>query len=161
LGCYSYPAYASYLCYGGWPGYGMGGYSYYGLCYGGYSTAFAPAYISPSGPQSPSRPAEKIPAPTNGKGESQTASITFNLPTGARLFVDGKLIDTRAPSLTFKTPELASGQTYAYTFRAEVAQGATSRSDTQRVLFRPGETLTVSFPGLTGTTTQTAQAGGR
>ena len=49
---------------------------------------------------------------------------------------------------------------YAYTFRAEIVRNGQTQSDTQRVLFRPGETVRVSFPGLAGST-QTAQSARR
>jgi uncharacterized protein (TIGR03000 family) len=151
-GCYGYPAYVSYGCSG-----------YFGGCYGGYYGGggyggYAPAYISPSGATRGTRPAERVPAPdkgTTGKTGDQTASIRVTVPAGAKLYVDGKLTETRGSSQTFSTPTLNAGQLYAYTFRAEVERNGQTQTDTQRVLFRPGETVRVSFPGLTGSTPTT------
>jgi uncharacterized protein (TIGR03000 family) len=144
----------NYGCYGG--GYG------FGCCGTGYAFGYAPAYIAPGSAPTQKRPAEKIPGPGNGKAKTgnSTASIKIDLPAGAKLYVDGKLTDAPAPSQTFSTPRLANGQTYAYTFRAEVVRDGQKHSDTQRVLFQPGESLRVSFPGLANTSagTVTAQA---
>jgi len=174
-GGYMYPAYASsgcsgyygYGCYGG----GCYGYGCYGGCNGcsGYSFGYAPAYVAPNGAKGPGRPAEKIPGPgknkkskgkaKNANNQAKASNITVDLPDGARLYVDGKLTETRSTAQSFATPNLAPGQMYAYTFRAEVMRDGEKRSDTRRVVFRPGETVRVTFPGLTETATaQTAQA---
>ena len=165
-GCYGGYGYACSGYHGGY-GYGCSG------CYGGYGSGYSAggyySYPAP-GTQTPMPQGEKIPAPTMPQGEKipapkadgskdeARADFTVDLPAGAKLFVDGQATEARAPTQTFTSPVLAAGQVYAYTFRAEVVRDGQTRSDTRRVVFRPGETVRVDFPGLTTAGTQTAQA---
>ena len=77
---------------------------------------------------------------------STAAQFTINLPAEAKLFID----DVAVPSETrsFHTAKLQPGQKYYYTVRAEVMRGGAPVTDTQRVVFEAGQSVSVTFPRL-------------
>jgi uncharacterized protein (TIGR03000 family) len=142
-------------CHGGYGGtgsygcYGCGGYG----AYGGY----APAYGAPVAPAAPA-PAETVPAPKKTTSPT-SARLIVDVPADATLYVDGNAVKTTtAARRTFNTPPLAPGQAYYYMLRAEVTRDGQTRTETQRVIVRPGEVATARFSGLESNATATAQA---
>jgi uncharacterized protein (TIGR03000 family) len=104
-----------------------------------------------------------IPAPPPAGGKKTTsvtperAQLVVELPTGAKLFVDGNPMKSNATTRTFNTPPLEPGQAYFYMLRAEVVRDGQTISESQRVIVRAGETARASFPNLQGTDTATAR----
>ncbi|MCS6852899.1 MAG: TIGR03000 domain-containing protein [Gemmataceae bacterium] len=74
--------------------------------------------------------------------------ITVQLPADAKLYVNGDLCPLTTATRRFDTPELPTGQTYAYTFRAEVERAGRTVSANRTVVFRAGEPVTVDFGTL-------------
>ncbi|MBM3993893.1 MAG: TIGR03000 domain-containing protein [Planctomycetes bacterium] len=72
---------------------------------------------------------------------SAPATIVVNLPANARLTVDGVATTSTSERRTMVTPALEVGESYVYTFRAEVG----GQFQTQQVTVRGGETSTVLF----------------
>lgn len=56
-------------------------------------------------------------------GEPLSARLTFEVPAGATLFVDGVAIPGSGSTRKFHTPPLPRGKTFYYEFRAEVRNG--------------------------------------
>ncbi len=158
-GCWGgYGGSGCYGCYGGhWGGAGGWGaidYNCFGChgCYGCYGV-FTCAGYAPGGPAAVIP--EQIPPPRveekkGGTGAIQRdrAKVVVQLPAGAKLFVDDQPIKTTEARQQFSTPRLQPGQTYFYEVRAEAVRDGKTLVETQRVLVRPGQEVTVSFPKL-------------
>ncbi|MCI0464855.1 MAG: TIGR03000 domain-containing protein [Gemmataceae bacterium] len=183
-GCYSgYTAtgWACYACQGGnfagWcyggGGYGGGMISCHG-CYGAYGgcscygvSPYHPTMpMYPPGPPAGGKEPEKI-GPPGKKGDgkdgkdgdevSNRARLVVELPTDAKLYIDDQQMKTNSARRVFNTPPLELGQTYYYVLRAEVVRDGQTRSETQRVLLRPGQEIRASFSTLDTAPTATAQ----
>ena len=76
------------------------------------------------------------------------ATLVLELPANATLTVDGQTITGDGTSRSFHTPELAFGQTYFYDFKAEVIVAGKKEIEEKRIVVRPGDKLSESFPKL-------------
>jgi uncharacterized protein (TIGR03000 family) len=168
-GCYGY--YTCYGCYGG----GCYGYNCHG-CYGGTGfwngcqgcygfngfSGYAPAFATPA-PAMPAAPADATPVdPTPMKKTSATrARLVVQVPADAKLYIDGNLMKTTSGTRTFNTPLLQPGQAYFYDIRAEVVRDGETKTETRRVIIRPGELASASFPNLETATTATSTTASR
>jgi len=123
-------------CGGGWSGWGCG-------C-GGYRVA------SVSGASSHHAVAA-VPAP------SQPATVTVQVPTEARLFVNDYQSKQTSATRTIVTPPLSAGQEYVYTLRAEVVRDGRTVTESRQVSFRAGGTVAVDFSNLTSPAAATAR----
>jgi uncharacterized protein (TIGR03000 family) len=180
-GCYGgygwsscFGCYGCFGCsgYGGYGGYGYGCYSAwgchgcYGGGYGGYG-GFGGYDGYPVMPGTPAAPDTKdkggtLPLPKPGSGdETVRASLTVELPTDAKLFVDGQAMKTTAATRHFVTPPLPRGQAYFYDLRAEIVRDGQTVSVSRRVIVQPGQEARASFPELQSPPTATAQAGAK
>lgn len=79
---------------------------------------------------------------------SAVSSIKFVLPEGAKVFVDGARQELPAGTTEYKTPALMKGLDYAYQFRAELTKDGKKLDQTQRVVFKGGEPVTVDFSDM-------------
>jgi uncharacterized protein (TIGR03000 family) len=147
-------------CYGSGVGSGCWGSSCYGSgmgagCHGGaacYGASVGSTWINPipaapvmTAPAAPVAPA----APTTGGTSSQgPARLTVELPTTAKLFVDGAEVAGTGTTRQFHTPELAAGGSFFYDLRAEVEVNGSVQTEEKRVVVRAGETVTASFAKL-------------
>jgi uncharacterized protein (TIGR03000 family) len=82
------------------------------------------------------------------KSETVTSAIKFVAPEGARLFVDDKLLSLPSDAPVYQTPELVRGAEYVYVVRAELDKDGKNQTQTQRVVFKAGEAVTVDFMEL-------------
>lgn len=82
------------------------------------------------------------------KAETVTSSIRFLAPEGASVYVDSSRRALPAGTREFKTPDLAVGARYAYQFRAEVTKNGKKFEQTQRIVFKAGEPVTVDFSDI-------------
>ncbi len=137
---------ASYGCYGPAPsfncgcggGYGPAGYNCGGGC-GGYMSA-----------------AYGVPAPVIGVGAAPAdgkrlgledaplgnrARLVFTLPEGAKLYVDGVLVEKAAEQKAFRTPELTPGQRYFYDAKVELSRDGKTLTGTKRIFVTAGATV--------------------
>jgi uncharacterized protein (TIGR03000 family) len=155
-GGYGYGCYGgavSYGCYGGGygGGYGCGGGIYGGGCYGmpvmpgagsGGTGGKLPPPKKGKGAEGGSKPApegtDEIVAPTTG-------TILVNLPSDARLTVDGAPTTSTSDSRVLVREDLQPGYEYYYTLRAEAVVGGQTVTQMQRVAVRPGEQTRVAF----------------
>jgi len=83
-----------------------------------------------------------------GQKAAAPAYITVRLPADARLNVQGVDCPLTSDTRTFDTPVLEPGQKYSYLLRAEVLRDGRTVSQTQRVTFRSGQRVRVSFEDL-------------
>ena len=121
-------------CGGGGCGYagGCGGGYAHGGCgggYGGYAysgTGFASGYALLEAPD-------------------QTATVVVELPADATLTIDGEATTSTSATRVFRTPELEPGQTFHYTFKAQVKRDGKVQSVTRRVEVRAGQQTQVSM----------------
>jgi uncharacterized protein (TIGR03000 family) len=181
-GCYGSVGHGGHGCHGGWGCHGCHGgwgshgcYGSYGGCYGchgcygatgyygcyGCAGGYAPAYgVVPTGPPVEAVPAEKLPVNPKKKttsAEAERAQLVVELPTDAKLYVDGSAVKSTAAKRTFSTPPLEPGQAYYYMLRAEVVRDGQTIAETARVIVRAGEVARASFPNLETPDTATAQ----
>lgn len=77
------------------------------------------------------------------KAETAISTLKFVVPEGAKLFVENKPLSLAGSE--FKTPELIKGAEYAYSIRAEFNRDGKNETQTQRVVFKAGEPVTVDF----------------
>ncbi len=158
VGCWG-SCYGSYS-YGGCGGCGgcYGAYSYHYGCYGsGYA---APAVVIPV--ETPAAPAPAVPAPapkTDMKKDG--ASLRFQLPAEAKLFVDGRPAAGEGAERAFFTPPLQAGQRYFYDVKAELVVNGQTVVEEKRVIVTAGAELGESFPRLTAAATDPTTGAGR
>lgn len=90
---------------------------------------------------------------TEAEVATTTSPVTATLPENAKLFVDEKAVANVGGRMTFRTPELAKGHTYAYLFRAEVVRDGKTDVQTQRVVFTAGEPISIDFSDMSAVRT--------
>lgn len=123
---------ASSACYGGcWGGCCGGG------CWGsGY--AYGPAVtFTYAGPAS-----------LNPPDASEKSALKVELPSIAKLYVDGKEVPGFGTLRTFATPALPRGQDYYYDLKAEITVDGKPVVEEKRVIVRAGGTTSESFARL-------------
>jgi uncharacterized protein (TIGR03000 family) len=102
--------------------------------------------IVPQVIQVPEKKSEKVPGPKEKKpGEEQSARVTVNLPSDARLWVDAVECPLTSSVRSFNTPALNPGQRYAYSLKVEIVRDGRTVSETQRIVLTPGEETRVDF----------------
>ncbi len=167
--CYGSSCFGS--CYGGscygsvaMPAYGScfsNGYSYGNYYYSSqavYGTYAAPVvtvpvenkFVTPgmkSDTTEPKKSSDAIPEPMKNGG-SEGANLKFNLPAGAKLYVDGRLANGDGSERTFFTPKLDAGQKYFYEVKAEMMIAGEMVTEEKRVIVYAGAELRESFPKL-------------
>ncbi len=165
------------LPYGGyWAGYACGG-----ACGGYHSPAFghpvptltqAPTTFAPVESKSDNRKRDKADSkddldknkkndsgnemrkdPENKESNLQTrARLIFELPQGAELYVDGKLIEQAQSKKSFRTPELKPGEQYFYELRVEVSRDGTKFVENKRITLSAGDVIKTDFTTVGKTT---------
>jgi uncharacterized protein (TIGR03000 family) len=147
-GCYG----SSYGgCYGSSYGgcYGGG----YGGCYGGYASC---AGYSPYGGCGGAiygggkyvEPVKQMPMVDKDKKDepiAAPANIVVNLPSGAKLSIDGYVSSQTTGTRYLVTPTLQPGQDYTYTLVAETVANGQAVQQSQKITVRAGATTPVSF----------------
>jgi len=142
MGCHG-----CYGCYGGWSCYGapLPGHGTWRAAPTGVGSGNA----APNAEQTPA-PREDLPAPKEKKKDETTrAQLTLDVPEGAKVYLDGELMNLSPGKRLFQTPPLVAGRVYFYDLRVEVTQGGKTVTENQRVMLRPGQTAVAAFPGLT------------
>ena len=80
---------------------------------------------------------------------SAAAKVTFLLPQGAKLFVDGRPVKAEGVA-TLRTPALKAGERYFYEVRAEVMQDGKPVVSTRQIELTPGAAIRADFRDMTG-----------
>jgi uncharacterized protein (TIGR03000 family) len=75
--------------------------------------------------------------------DAASANIRIELPAGAKLYVEGHLVDTSSGQ--FHTPPLRKGKAYYYDMKAEMTVNGKTLTDEKRVVVRGGETTVEKF----------------
>jgi uncharacterized protein (TIGR03000 family) len=137
-----------YGCYGGWSCYGvpLPGHGYWSQQPGG---AGVPDKAKSKVEETPP-PTEQLPIPkqkTSADGQVR-ARLTIDVPEGAKVFLDGELMNLAAGKRDFQTPDLQPGLTYYYDLRVEIVRDGQTIAENQRIILRPGQTVTAAFPNL-------------
>jgi uncharacterized protein (TIGR03000 family) len=99
--------------------------------------------VVPAAPAAPAAPAEK-----KATSVPTQATIVVSISQDAKLFVDGEPVTMTAASRSFLTPQLAPGNDYYYTFKAEAVRDGQTVTETKRVTFRAGDVAQVNFTTL-------------
>jgi uncharacterized protein (TIGR03000 family) len=136
----SFQCHGCYGCYGGWSCYGSP------MTPAGTGTSQVP--VAPVNPQGvPGEPPPAVPETPAPKKTAQVRSkVIIEVPEGAKLFVDDVAMKDGPTQRVFQTPPLNANETYFYDIRVEVSKnGKVVSSDSQRLVIRPGDTLTASF----------------
>ena len=155
-GSYSYGAWGS--CYGSYS-HGCWG-SGYG--YGGYVAPAAPAVVIPvERPAAPANPAPKTDTTPKSDATKTSASLRFQLPPAAVLYVDGQRAAGTGAERAFYTPPLQAGQRYFYDVRAELVVNGQTVTEERRVVVSAGADLVESFPRLSAAASDPATVAGR
>jgi len=138
-GCAGYTP--GYACGGGG---GCGGYTPGYACGGGCGGYLSAAY----GVQQPvvgvavgATPAEPRKLGLEEAPLGNRARVVFTLPEGAKLFVDGNLIEKAAEQKAFRTPELTPGTKYYYTAKVELTKDGQTMAGTKRIYVTAGQTV--------------------
>jgi uncharacterized protein (TIGR03000 family) len=87
------------------------------------------------------------------------ASIKFQLPEAAKLYVDGKLTLITGAERAFTTPPLEVGEKFFYDVKAELVVDGKPVVEAKRVVVEAGADLTESFPTLIAAAKANAVAG--
>src|SRR5262249_49758132 len=74
------------------------------------------------------------------------ANIVVSMPAGAKLTIDGYVSTQTSSTRYLVTPQLPAGQDYSYTLVAEMMQDGQLVQQSQKVTFRAGQPVPVSFP---------------
>jgi uncharacterized protein (TIGR03000 family) len=77
--------------------------------------------------------------------DTVSSPVTVNLPSKAKLFVDGVATPATGGTHTFRTPELTRGKSYIYQFRAEIERDGKTEIENREVTFKGGEPIVVDF----------------
>ncbi len=164
-GCYGSSCYGS-SCYGGGGFAGCSG-SCHG-CFGGYAypayqgyPVIPPAVVVPTETKPDTKPETKPEDKKKNSDSNNPASLKFELPEGAVLFVDGRQTPGHGAERTFVTPPLASGQKYFYDVRAEVVVAGVTVVEEKRVIVEAGISLNESFPKLIAAVTAPTMVAGK
>ena len=91
-----------------------------------------------------------------GKGQEEisspnTARVTVQLPSEAKLWVDGVYCPLTSNVRSFNTPVLQPGREYTYNIRIQVTQNGQARDETRRVLVSANRQITVDFNNTVST----------
>jgi len=141
----SFQCHGCYGCYGGWSCYGSPtGVGYLSIDSGMPRSNYdvAPG-IAPTAPPAPMAPRiQESPLPKQAQIRS---NVIIEVPENAKLYVDDLLMKEGPTQRVFQTPLLNPNETYYYDLRVEVTNNGKISTDRQRVVIRPGETVTAAF----------------
>ena len=73
------------------------------------------------------------------------ARLIVELPEGAKLYVDDRIVKTSSSTCSFRTPMLTAGDNYFYELRVETIRNGKTVSETKKVTVRAGEEVKTSF----------------
>lgn len=82
------------------------------------------------------------------KPADTSARLIVDLPEGARMYVDGKLMQSDGEIRHFFTPALQSGVTYFYDVRVELDQDGETLRESKQVYVKAGEVVRESFTAI-------------
>jgi uncharacterized protein (TIGR03000 family) len=91
-------------------------------------------------------PAAEPPAPAAPGDNAAPASVIVRVPADAQLWFDGVPVTQVGTQRVFASPPLQPGTTYTYQIRARWTSDGHPVEQTQQVLVRSGERVTVDFP---------------
>jgi uncharacterized protein (TIGR03000 family) len=94
--------------------------------------------VPPKKPKKPSDDTEDV---------STVARITFLLPAGAKLFIDGRPVEADAVK-TFRTPSLEVGHRYYYEVKVERMIAGMPVVETRQLVLKPGSEIRADFRHL-------------
>jgi uncharacterized protein (TIGR03000 family) len=150
-------------CYGYGSGYGYGYPAPSSYVYPSYAvpvtTGTAPFYYTPGVIRS--TPAVVIPEVKVDDKKKAGASLKFELPANAVLFVDGAKTNGEGTTRSFYTPPLEAGQKYFYDVRAEIAIDGKTVVEEKRVVVEAGAEITESFPKVIAAATSATTVAGK
>lgn len=89
--------------------------------------------------------AVKPPQNNDSANHSHKVYLTVEVPTDAKVFVNGKPTTTRGTTRTYVSSGTRSGQQYKYEIRAELDQDGTNQVESQVVYAGAGDHPTVKF----------------
>jgi len=141
----SFQCHGCYGCYGGWSCYG----SPTGVGYLSIDSAMprsgidTPPAIAPYAPPAP--PAPKVQESPLPKQAQIRSNVIIEVPENAKLYVDDMLMKDGPTQRVFQTPLLNPNEIYYYELRVEATINGKASIDRQRVIIRPGETVTAAF----------------
>jgi uncharacterized protein (TIGR03000 family) len=134
----SFQCHGCYGCYGGWSCYGSPVSPVFTNWMGAPVPSNEPA-IDPNAPGAPKAPEAPLP-----KG-AMRSNVIIELPENAKLYVDDIPMKDGSTQRAFQTPLLDPAQVYFYDIRVEVTNNGKVSTDRQRIVIRPGQTVTAAF----------------
>jgi uncharacterized protein (TIGR03000 family) len=88
---------------------------------------------------------EKLKAPDKGGALQAPATILVNLPSNARLLVDGAATSSTSSQRRLISPALPTGRDFQYTLTAEIQRNGQAVRETRSITVRGGEETRVQF----------------
>jgi len=97
-------------------------------------------------PMPDSAPMGKPKVGTDGASVAAPATIIVSLPADAKLLIDDFATKSTSAARVFTSPELAPGQAFSYTLKAEIVRDGQTLTVTEQVSVRAGAETRISFP---------------
>jgi len=97
-------------------------------------------------PMGDTPPVSKPNVGTDGASVAAPATIIVSLPADAKLMIDDYATKSTSAARVFNSPELAPGQAFSYTLKAEIVRDGQTLTVTEQVTVRAGLETRVSFP---------------
>jgi uncharacterized protein (TIGR03000 family) len=79
------------------------------------------------------------------KKASSTAQITVNLPSEAKVYIEGVETPSSSDKRVFVTPDLKAGTVYYYTISAEIVRDGKKLIATEKIAVRAGSDAKITL----------------
>jgi uncharacterized protein (TIGR03000 family) len=124
-----------------------GGFSYGGLypLYYDDPYYYQPAMIAPAPAPAPAPNVTNIFVTAPTPPAELRARLNLNVPGNAKVFMNGKEVDTAAQPLVLESPVLKEGQQYTFDVKVSWREGAKSEERARTVAVDAGESKTLTY----------------
>jgi uncharacterized protein (TIGR03000 family) len=105
-----------------------------------------PADAAPAPAPAPAAPGDALPAPTSGASyRAGKAMILVNVPSDAKVFVNGMATTSQGEQRSFVSRGLSSGYRYTYEVRVQAKRDGQMVEQSKTVQLRAGENIDLAF----------------
>ncbi len=107
-----------------------------------------PPAVMPPATMPRAREMPKVPEGQPETSMSAPAQVVIKAPADVRILVNGAFTERSATVMTFSTPALKLGKTYAYQVKAQAVRGGQTVVETKEVTVRAGAEAVIDFTDL-------------